>query len=361
MLAQLDLVNKLKQELSDRKKELTAAMFGDQLASFIAFPIMGDASLGELAFTSVQLPFETLDISSNELKTFDIRAADYDVLLPLEDGERIVAFQMFSEDYINCLTKMICFDRLGRSVRILSGQVNRENVCQSGASEFVVFSFADEPELSVYDSDLYCLRKVSCKPFSSICCSSMYVFGLRHTNDQNKPDADNDDNKDEQEDPYSIRRIQVLHLDTLSEAFELRVPKKFAIEWIMADEHHVVAMSCVNESGRRENSQWFISVFDLATCNENGSGDNTNASFFLAERHIDLAIRSVWLLEVFLLDGWLVVRPEDGKQLVWFDKNGQRNETSTDLATVGNLRAIYSSESSILFALRNHKLLIKRF
>ena len=50
MILRLNEANKLAKELSDRKKELKAAMFDNKLASFKAFPSLGDASLGELAF-----------------------------------------------------------------------------------------------------------------------------------------------------------------------------------------------------------------------------------------------------------------------------------------------------------------------
>ena len=54
LIPHLDEANKLAQELSDRKKELKAAMFNGKLASFIKFPRMDvDVSLGELAFTDI--------------------------------------------------------------------------------------------------------------------------------------------------------------------------------------------------------------------------------------------------------------------------------------------------------------------
>ena len=72
----LDEADKLAQELSDREKEIKAAMFGNTLASFIASPSMDDgfSLLGKLAFTPIQLPFKQLDMASTDLKRVDIRA-----------------------------------------------------------------------------------------------------------------------------------------------------------------------------------------------------------------------------------------------------------------------------------------------
>ena len=78
LMLHLDEVNKLAQELSDRKMELKAAMFNDKLASFVAFPRIDEVTLGELAFTNVQIPFKTLDIANADLNLIDIRAA-YDI------------------------------------------------------------------------------------------------------------------------------------------------------------------------------------------------------------------------------------------------------------------------------------------
>ena len=250
---------------------------------------------------------------------------------------------------MKCFTKMTCIDRLGRSVRVLPNLVKREQVAQCGPSEFVVSHYVTErePEMSVYDSDLHCLHHIRCvKCFSDICCNSKFVFGLWDTGDSYEPNK---------EDGYATLRIQVLYLHTLSEAFGLRVPRKYAIERIMADEHHVVAMSFAYESGRRESFQWFMSVFDLQAIGNESSRVETGR-FFQAERHIDLAMPSVWLSEVFLLDGWLVVPSEDDKKLFWFDKDGQQSETSTEWDT-GELRAIYSSGCSLLFALDDTLLL----
>ena len=99
MISRLNEANKLAQELSDRKKEFKAAMFGNKLASFFASPSIGETFLlGELVFTDIQLPFKSLDIA--ELQPVDIRVP-YDFLLPLENGERIVAFWHHGGDYIS--------------------------------------------------------------------------------------------------------------------------------------------------------------------------------------------------------------------------------------------------------------------
>ena len=82
LLAHLDVANKLAQELNYSKKDLKAAMFDNKLASFSVFPSKGDVSIGKLAFTNMQLPFNKLDMTSNELKRVDIRRADYEFLLP---------------------------------------------------------------------------------------------------------------------------------------------------------------------------------------------------------------------------------------------------------------------------------------
>ena len=75
----------------------------------------------------------------------------------------------------------------------------------------------------MYDSDLRCLRKVKCKYLWRICCNSKFVFGLFESYDSN--DSDEDDN-DEQEEEHLTEKIQVHHLGTLSEAFELRLPHR---------------------------------------------------------------------------------------------------------------------------------------
>ena len=48
-------------------------------------------SLGKLTYAHIQLPFKKLDFYADELKAVDIRA-DFDFLLPLEHGQRIVTF-----------------------------------------------------------------------------------------------------------------------------------------------------------------------------------------------------------------------------------------------------------------------------
>ena len=256
---------------------------------------------------------------------------------------------------------MSCFDRLGRLIRtnILENHVQRGNVVQSGPSEFVVCHYSYMPELRVYDSDLQLLRDVRCIDLSNICCNSKFVFGLWDTRDSSpandayihyfQENINSEDN--EQEKQYSRQRIQVYQLDTLSEVFELRVSNKYTIERIMADEHRVVAISRL---ASEPSQHCFMSVFDLATCGESAGG------FFLIERHIDLVMQRLWLEELFLLDGWLVVpRKNPFKSVMtWFDKNGKRSEQSTAFDTE-NLRAIYSSSSSLLFALFDNKLLLK--
>ena len=350
----LDEANKLTQELSDHKKQRKAAMFGNKIASFVAFLSISDSSLlGELAFAHIQLPFNKLDISTNALKAVDI-CADFDFLLPLEHGQRIVAFQSNAdiEDDESYITKVACFDRLisiSRQIHLVSDHVIRSDVAQCGPNEFVVSCFTDEPEMRVYDSDLRCLRKVQCKYFSRICCNSKFVFGLFDTDD------------DGQEEAFSNQRVQVHHLDTLSEAFELRVLDEYRIVQLKADERHVVAMSRLSSEPSSPGScQWFMSIFDLQASDEK-KGNNKMVRFFRAERHIDLAMQRLWLSEVFLLDGWLVVPHKDENTFVWFDAKGERSETSTDV-DLSKLRAIYSSDgSSLLFALDDDTLLLKRF
>ena len=352
MLLRLDEANKLAQELSYRKKELKADMFGDKLALFDASPSIGETSLlGELTFTHIQLPFAKLNFASSELTPVNIRSA-YDFLVPLEHGERIVAFKVLhklvNETFFEWFTVISCSDRLGLNELgrncddILKHIVQQENVVQCGPSEFVV---CHQPApgsrmLSVYNSKLTCLRYVDCKSFSNICCNSKFVFGLWNSDD------DDDDER------FSGQRIQVHHLDTLSEAFELRVPKKYTVERIYADEHHLVALCLV---GDIEN-QWYMSVFDLATCNQI-DGDE-RARFFLSEGNIDLEMERLLLEEVCLLDGWLVV-PTDNA-IFWYDKTGTRSETSTELNNQ-ELQTIYASRSILLFAFNDRKVLMKRW
>ena len=353
----MEEANKLAQELSDRKMELKAAMFNDKLASFIAFPSMGDASLGELAFAHIQLPFKKLDINSSDLKPVDIRVP-YDFLLPLEHGQHIVAFKCNYQTDDDCTddTQISSFDRLGRLVGSANLEVHvyQGHAAQCGPNEFVVFHNLDLPELSVYDSALKRLRSASCKDFSSICCNSKFVFGLWDTGDSGESDSDDDDEagdeQKEEEEEYSTHRIQARHLDTLRKAFDLPVPKKYRIYQIVADEHHVVAVSRLAGF-----THWFMSVFDLqATCNESGRVAR-GRKLFLAERHVRLDIESFSASEMFLFDGWLVVPLEN--ELVWFDKRGARSETSTEWDSETD---IYSCGSSLLIVLHDDKLLLKR-
>ena len=74
-------------------------------------------------------------------------------------------------------------------------------------------------------------------------------------------------------------------MSTLSKAFQLGAPDEYSIEQTLADERHVVAMSQLNSE--RDSLHWFMSIFNLATCNESGE---TASTFFLAEKTIDLAI-----------------------------------------------------------------------
>ena len=376
--------NKLAQELSDRKKELKAAMFNDKIASFIALPSIGEASFGELSFTGITLPFNKLDLSTNELKAADIRI-DYDFLLPLDHCQFIVTFKhwltpkRFGEPMLAKFTQMCSFDRAGRLIGSESVErlVKRESVAQCGTNNFVV---CHDSQLIVYDSALICLRKVGCKEFSNICCNSKFVFGLWDTDDgkdyfyyerdsddydddgddENDAAADDDDDQDDQDDQdgdgsdvqkeeYSSHRIQVYHLDTLSKAFRLRLPKEYTIERrIMADEHHLVAIS--------ESCEWLMSIFDLRAISKKKG--NKSALFFRAEKHIELSIEPLLLSSVFLFDGWMVVPLKNRNELVWFDKNGKRSETRTSLNNISKLTVIYSSNSSLLFAPGNYKLLL---
>ena len=368
----LDEANKLAQELNNRKKELTASMFGSKHASFNAFPGFDDVSLGELTFTDIALPFKQLANANTDLKPVDIRIA-YDYVLPLEQGQHIVAFTFDN------LTKMSCFDRHARLLGIenIQHHVKREHVAYCGPNQFAVCHYWCSPQLSIYDWALKRLRSAGCKNFSSICCNSKFVFGLWDTSkrshekdrvryhETNSNRDDDDNNNDEQ---YSRRRIQVHHLDSLKEAFGLRVPAEYTIEQILADEHRVVAMSRLEDS--EPPRKWFMSIFELATCKQRGDdisswlakrgGVKTVPQFFLAERHIELNIEPLLLLpRVFLFDSWLVVPLKNANELVWFDKNGTRSETSTEWDS-RRLKDIYSSGSSLFFTQLDGKLLLKR-
>ena len=369
MILRLEKARKLAQELSDRKKELKATMFNDKLASFTAFSddFDGDASLlGELTFPHIQLPLKHLDIASAELKRVEI-LTDWDFLLPLNSGYGIVAFEhcRLNEELV---TKMTSFDRAGRIIglsdnRKLSKKLNvkRGTVSQCAPNEFVLLNGQDDPELCVLDSSLTCLRTARCRSFKSVCCNSKFDFGL--WDDNNEDVDDYNDDSDEQLEHYSSLRIQVHHLDTLSEAFELRVPAKYTIVRMLSDEHRVVAMSRLSSDPcpDSESGYWFMSIFDLATCNESSGGDNTNASFFLVERHIDLMMPDPTLAFcAFLFDSWLVVLPANGKELVWFDKNGNKSETSTEFdIDYTNLKSVYSFSSSIEFEMRDYNLMLQ--
>ena len=108
LLLELHEAYKLVQELDNFKKQLKAAMFNNKLAWLNAFPSIGDVPLGELNFATIQLPFEQLDMTSNELKPVVIRVRDYDFLLPLAHGQRFIFFK--SDDFEKCFT-MRCTDR----------------------------------------------------------------------------------------------------------------------------------------------------------------------------------------------------------------------------------------------------------
>ena len=314
-------------------------------------------------------------MASTELKRVEIRAADYDFLLPLDHGRRIVAFKNWGDKLF--YAEMSCFDLSGRLIRSadLVSQVKRTQVGQCGPNEFVVCQYPHYPALSVYDSALRRLRYIRRKElticsynFSAICCNSKFLFGLWDTNeakdyyyesDSDEDDGDNDDynlDSDEKEDQYSSLRVQACHLDTLTEAFSLRVPSKNTIERIMVDEHHMVAMSRLEVSGP-EFRQWFMSIFDLQASAKT-KDNKTVRKFHLVESHIDLTIEPLLLSNVFLFDGWMVVPLKDANEMVWFDKSGKRSETSTVLDT-SNLQAIYASGSSLLFAVGKDKLLLK--
>ena len=194
--------------------------------------------------------------------------------------------------------------------------------------------------LSLYNSNLTCLRDIVCKKFRDICCNSKFVFGLwRYVDDSDDDDEDNN----EQDKRSSGQWIQVHHLDTLNEAFELRVPKKYRIYQIVADEHHVVAVS--RSSDEPESRDWFMSIFDLATCNEI-DGDKT-ARFSLPEEYINLELEWYLLADASLLDGWLVV-PTYNDEIFWYDKTGKRSETSTEL-NMTQLIKMYASRWALLF------------
>ena len=367
----LDEAKKFAEELSDRKMELKAAMFGNKLASFVAFPGIDDTlvSLGELAFSTIKIPFKTLDIANNELTPIDVRV-DYDFVLPLEHGRRLVAFEWVNiqEQFLKeeSYSKMTCVDRLGRllcSDYLNKHRVRRQDVAQCGPNQFVMCYDSESPKLSVFNSSLHRLRTVECKKFSNICCNSKFVFGLI---------GDVHDSFDSEEDDYdeyfpyeyycrmaelyeqgvepSSQRIPVLHLDTLSKAFQLRGQNEYSIEQIVADEHHVVALS-QHDSERGYLLIWYISIFNLATCNE-------TRTFFLAEKTIYFTIESLSLPRVFLFDGWLVFPLTDEGQIVWFDKEGKRSKRITKWDS-NRFKDIFTFGSGFLFTQHDSKILLK--
>ena len=357
----LDEANKLAQELSDRKMELKAAMFNDKLASFVAFTVMDEVTLGELAFSRIQIPFKSRiqDLANTEL--IGIRD-EYDFVLPLEHGQRIVGFKWHRETSLftkeKSFMRMSCFGQLGRLIGSanLKHYVERQNVAQCDPNQFVVCHDFDSPKLSVFNSSLQCLRTVDCKKFSNICCNSKFVFGLWNTYE-----SFNSDNEEPEEDEYSSHRIQARHVDTLSKAFELVAPEKYTMKRIMADEHRVVAISRLDSEPR----EWFMSVFYLAACNESGEDKRTTrrgrsaaSKYFLAKRHIRLDTDSVLLYNGFLFDGWLVF-PGEKSELIWFDRNGIRSEVRTKLDSE-NCRDIYSFGSGLIFTQHGSTILMRR-
>ena len=376
----LDEANKLAQELSERKMQLKAAMFNDKLASFVAFPSMGETCMGELAFSTIRLPFKTLDIANNELTPIDIRV-DYDFVLPLEHGQRIVAFKWYYTGQFatqKYFMRMSCFDQLGRLIGTdnLDYYVKRQNVAQCGPNQFVVFydvTYNDESsvefKLSVYNSSLHRLRSVDCNKFTDICCNSKFIFGLCDAYESDDEDGSEDNDDEPEEEECARTWIQVCHLDTLRTSFCLVVSDEYTIERIMSDEHHVVAMSRPKDSELL--SQWFISIFNLATCNESGVGDfdNSNAKlggdetastkFFLAEKTIDLPIESYPMPRVFLFNGWLVVPLKDEQKLIWFDKEVELSETITKWDS-NRFKDFFPFGSGLLFTQHDSKILLKR-
>ena len=143
-------------------------------------------------------------------------------------------------------------------------------------------------------------------------------------------------------------------MDTLSKAFQLRGPDEYSIEQIVADEHHVVAMS--QHNSERSSPFWYMSIFNLATCNE--SGETAARTFFLAEKTIDLAFESFSLPRVFLFDGWLVLPLEDKGELVWLDKGGKRSEKITKWDS-NRFEDIFPFGSGFLFTKHDSKILWK--
>ena len=132
-------------------------MFDKKLASFTAFSDDFDdatSHLGELTFPHIQLPLKHLDITSTEVKCVDIRANNYDFLLPLADGQLIVTFQWRWRDnslFEQYYTHMSCHDQLGRLMGAVTVEryVQQGKVAQCGPNEFVMCVGSDNPELVV--------------------------------------------------------------------------------------------------------------------------------------------------------------------------------------------------------------------
>ena len=336
------------QELIDPNNVLMTARFNNKLASFIP---SGDFSLGKLVFTTIKLPFKRLGITNTHLKPIYIWE-EYDFVVPLENDQLIVTIKSHKNE---CVTQMSCFNRLGRLIctEQLECRVKRENVTQSGPNHLVICHESDTFKLSVYNSSLHCLRSVECNEFSNICCNSKFLFGL----------WDTDYSFDFVE--YSSRRIQVRQLDTLSEEFCLVAPMKYTMERIMADEHHVVAMSRLGSEP--ESRQWYMSIFDLTTCNQSDNMQQAKQARqnFALGKHVLLdlgpcfSIDSVYLSKVFLFDGWLVVPREHEDELVWFDKNGTRSETKTMIDNK-KMTDFYASGSIIILTSNDGKFFFQR-
>ena len=298
MISRLNETNKLAQELSDRKKEFKAAMFGNKLASFFASPSIGETFLlGELVFTDIQLPFKSLDIA--EFKPVDI-PAEFKSLMPLEHGERIIIFKVEYEDNKVYAMLISCFDRLDRLIGTdnLNRCLGQTNATECGPNQFAVHYNPDSPKLCLYNSSLQRLSNVSCERFLAICGNSKFVFGVRDTADvPDNPDNDdgNHEHGDDEYDDDEVERGEVLkeseyerieahHLDTeLSKAFVLCVPPNYFINQIMADEHHLVAMRQTNSEVLH---QVYMSVFDLhAICKQIGGGGKKTRNIFLVGAH----------------------------------------------------------------------------
>ena len=95
-----------------------------------------------------------------------------------------------------------------------------------------------------------------------------------------------------------------------------------------------------------------MSVFDLATCNENGG--EKKARFSLSEKQIYLPTMFwFWIEDVFLLASWLVVPGVN--ELTWLDNEGNQSETRTEFLThTLKPRTIYVSRFLSLFRGQSH-------